>query len=312
MINPDKHRFILTLLTASDLLASRGRSEGWSWLVRASTIADNSDAWRDLSHDAMKAFAGRLTRPNDLEGEVAALVAKGVGIVLSTEPQYSRFLRSTLQERAPLFLYYRGNPTLFAEPSIGFCGSRHASERGIAVCKDVVEQLAERQITVTAGYAAGVDQVAHKTALQGGGKTIAVLPEGILNFSVRQVLAEAWDWRRALVVSEFLPNARWAVGKAMQRNRTIIGLSQALVVVEARSSGGTFEAGREAISLNHPLFATMYSDDLSAQGNTILLENGAIPIKKNRETGRARIDGVIEAFSSDPPRNSESQSSLLP
>jgi DNA processing protein len=163
------------------------------------------------------------------------------------------------------------------------------------VCRDIVEQLVSSKITIVAGYAAGVDQTAHYTALKTGGETVAVLAEGILNFSIRHSLLEEWDWTRSLVVSQFLPQARWAVGKAMQRNRTIIGLGRALVVIEAKESGGTFEAGQSALALKKPLFAPAYeSIESTAPGNQILISRGAKPIMKSRTVGRAKLEPLLD------------------
>jgi DNA processing protein len=263
---------------------------------------DSSErAWRELTAELVHSHSPSDAVHNPfsdetLERELDELASKDIDVVTCLESRYPQALKRLLGDRSPPFLYFRGNESLFRGESIGFCGSRHASELAIGVCQDIVQQLSERQFIVTAGYAAGVDQAAHKAALQANGKTIAVLAEGILNFSVRTVLASVWDWERALVVSEFLPHARWAVGKAMQRNRTIIGLSRALVVIEARSTGGTFEAGKDALLLNHPLFAPIYGDEKIAEGNRILLARGALPIKRNRETGRARLEPVMAAL----------------
>jgi DNA processing protein len=164
-----------------------------------------------------------------------------------------------------------------------------------------VQQLCDKNVVIVAGYAAGVDQAAHRAALRSGGETIAVLAEGILNFSVRTSLAGDWDWNRSLVVSQYLPNARWAIAKAMQRNRTIIGLSRALVVIEARLTGGTYEAGQSALALQMPLFAPIYeSIEATAPGNQVLISRGAVPIMKSKSTGRAKVTKLVQlALSSD-------------
>ncbi len=76
----------------------------------------------------------------------------------------------------------------------------------------------------------------------------------------------------------------------MQRNWTIWGLSGALVVIEARKSGGTFEAGKLALRLKLPLFVVEYAEpEASATGNLYFLKHGAHALRRNIETGRADL-----------------------
>jgi DNA processing protein len=107
------------------------------------------------------------------------------------------------------------------------------------------------------GGAKGVDIAAHKTALTHGGTTTVVLAEGILQYRMRHELRDIFDPARTLVVSEFFPEDPWIAGRAMQRNRTICALSRALVLIEARTTGGTFAAGEAALAMGVPLFTPL-------------------------------------------------------
>ena len=296
----DKLRPILTLLSSSDATSRRSRDDVIRWLERIESSSASRRGLVELLGGMTDEFGaeGKLVSPDLLqlvESQLDQLEKLSVGVITILDRDYPEYLKKTLGNKAPLFLFWRGNPALFRGVTVGFCGSRHASGKGLEVCEDIVQQLVAREITIAAGYAAGVDQIAHLTALRARGKTIAVLAEGILNFSIRQILATEWDWSRALVISEFLPQTRWTIARAMQRNRTIVGLSRALVVIEARESGGTFEAGKEALGLRHPLFAPTYEGAHGiAQGNQQLIERGAIPIMKSRATGRAKIWALLE------------------
>lgn len=75
------------------------------------------------------------------------------------------------------------------------------------------------------------------------------MPEGINNFKIKQELKDILDWTRILVISKSFPSEKWMAGRAMQRNNTIIGLSDIMIVVEAGETGGSFEAGLKTISL---------------------------------------------------------------
>jgi DNA processing protein len=104
---------------------------------------------------------------------------------------------------------------------------------------------------VVSGYAKGVDTASHLAALDAGGTTIAVLAEGLDHFRLkkayRELLSADSVERKMLILSQFPPAQRWSAGAAMTRNQVIVGLSQALVVVEAGETGGTLKAGETAL-----------------------------------------------------------------
>jgi DNA processing protein len=134
-------------------------------------------------------------------------------------------------------------------------------------------------LLVVSGNAAGVDETAHRAALDADGHTALVLPEGILRFRPRSSIGEMLAGDNAVIVSEFSPKLPWSVQNAMQRNRTICGLVHALIVIEAGTSGGTWEAGQAALSLGVPLFVLDYADPApSGKGNPLLLRKGGRPL----------------------------------
>lgn len=204
-----------------------------------------------------------------------------------------------LQSNCPPILSCIGNVELLNSKMVGFCGSRKASKKGIEVAKDIAQQIASKDIVIVSGYASGIDQETHYWALKEGGSTILVLPEGIQNFSIKKRIKEVWDWEKVLVVSEFNPNAIWSVNRAMQRNTTIIGLSNIMVLIEAKTKGGSIDAGYKTLQMNKPLFAPVYSGiPEEASGNQLLLTKGALPLMKKRETGQANLDKMLGLINS--------------
>jgi len=203
-----------------------------------------------------------------------------------------------LKSNCPPILSCLGNRELLKEKKVGFCGSRKASDKGIEVAKDVSQQVSHHGIVVVSGYASGIDQETHYWALKEGGATILVLPEGITNFTIKKHLKEVWDWNRILVISEFNPNAIWSVNRAMERNTTIVALSNVMFLIEARVTGGSIDAGYKTLQMNKPLFAPVYNGmPEEASGNQLLLTKGALALMKKRETDRANLDKMMELMS---------------
>lgn len=211
------------------------------------------------------------------------------------DQSYPVKLKSLLKLNTPPVLSMIGNINLLSNRTVGFSGSRKVSEKGIAITKDCVDQLSqEKSLSIVSGYAQGVDKEAHYTALASGGSTIIVLPNGISSFNVRQELKDVWDWDRVLVISEYLPKDKWSVSRAMNRNNTIIGLSDIMVVVEAGLTGGSLDAGLRTLEDSKPLYVPLYSDyPESALGNKVLLERGAKCIRRSRQSNRANVMALL-------------------
>ena len=219
-----------------------------------------------------------------------SLSDSNVKFISMLEDMYPRELEKGLSFRTPPVLTYKGNLDLLSMKKIAFSGSRKVSKKGLEITGDIIEQLSDSNICIVSGYAAGVDSVAHSSAFKNNIPTIIVLPEGINGFRIRREFISDWNWNRTLVISEFLPNAKWTVGRAMQRNKTLIGLSDISIVIEAGVNGGSFNAGMTTLEQGKYLFVPQYSiPPKSALGNNILINRGAFPLRKSRLTNRVNL-----------------------
>ena len=187
---------------------------------------------------------------------------------------------------------------MLKKKKIAFSGSRKASEKGLWITRDCVKQLAtDKDVCIVSGYAAGIDITAHYSALNDGLSTIIVLPEGISHFAIHKELLPVWDLDRVLVISEFFPNDKWLEGRAMQRNKTIIGLCDAIVVVEAGEKGGSLDAGKQTLQLGKKLFVPRYAQPpVSALGNAQLLQGGAQPLAMSPSTRQTNLVELWKAI----------------
>ena len=270
-----------------------------------------------FAHSGGEALADRsFLRESLTDAQIAALPAcrekmerqwdelsiKGIHALSITDAAYPAGLRAILGDDAPVVLLCQGNLALLQSVGIGFSGSREATDKGIATARETARLLAEQGVNVVSGYAAGVDRNAHCAALRAGGTTTVVLAEGILRFRVNSEIREYWDSTRTLVVSEFGANLPWSVSHAMTRNRTICGLARAMVLIEARATGGSIQAGRDCLRLGLPLFAAVYEGmPESAVGNEQLLESGGRRLMKSRTTGLPNVAPILLALESETP-----------
>jgi DNA processing protein len=234
------------------------------------------------------------------------------------DPEYPSSVSVVFAPKQPPTLYFSGNLALLSQMGVGVCGSRKSSDKGIETVRDCADQIARQGGPVVSGNAAGIDVAAHRAALEAGGNTILVLPEGIHHFRVRKDLRDVWDWNRVLVVSQFEPDAPWSVFRAMDRNRLIIALSRAMIVVEAGESGGTVSAGLSTLKAGKPLYVAVYENmPDQAPGNEKLLQLGGKRVFKGRLSGRAKMGDLLSDISapsvapSAPPAEEDRQLALI-
>ena len=184
-------------------------------------------------------------------------------------PDYPDALRAT--KAAPPVLWHRGDARLLRRRAVGLCGSRDASAEGLRVAAEFGTQAAEADTVLVTGMARGVDREAMRAALNTGGAAIGVLAEGWERWTARWLEPAITDGR-LLVLSEFRPSALWRVGQAMQRNGTIVLLSEAMSLIEAGERGGTLDAGRRALRLRRPL--RVLETGTWTTGNELLVREG--------------------------------------
>lgn len=205
------------------------------------------------------------------------LYQNGYLLLTRSDSKYPVQLSKQLADKAPALLYVRGLTDHLEKPGIAFSGSRRSSEQGLSYTAILARQAVKQGLTVISGHAPGVDVIAHHAALENGGITILVIPQGALTFSLRPELRSLYESspHNTVVVSEFPPQMPWSAQNAMVRNQLILGLARALLIIEAGEMGGTFSAGQSALKLGIPAYALDYPDPPpSAAGNRKLLEQG--------------------------------------
>jgi len=197
------------------------------------------------------------------------LLDQGVLVYTLEDGDYPEMLRRITPPPPVVYLYGKFLPE--DARSVAIIGRRKASEESLRTARRFGKAFAEKGVTVVSGYAEGVDSEAHLGALEGGGRTILVLPYGIGHMQLREGLDSADQVKaQGAILSEYYPTVPWSAGAAMMRNRLIVGLSKAVLVIEAGEGGGTMACAREALQVKVPLFVLHGLGD----GNNRLIAEG--------------------------------------
>ncbi|MBE6162184.1 MAG: DNA-protecting protein DprA [Streptococcus equinus] len=155
----------------------------------------------------------------------------------------------------PVLLFYQGNVDLLKHPKMAVVGARTASQIGTKSVQKIVSELGN-QFVIVSGLARGIDTSAHISALKNGGATIAVIGCGLdVHYPKENKLLQEYLGKNHLILSEY------AVGEAPlkfhfpERNRIIAGLSQGVIVAEAKMRSGSLITCERALEEGRDVFA---------------------------------------------------------
>ncbi len=165
-------------------------------------------------------------------------------------------LNEVERKHAPRALYFAGDISLCRNGArVSVIGTREVSPVGLKRTQDLVRMLVERGAIVVSGLARGVDTCAHRTAIEAGGRTIAVVGTPLDHFYPREnEELQRKIMTEHLAISQFPPGSPAERKNFAIRNRTMALVSHATVIVEAGEGSGTLHQGWEALRLGRPLF----------------------------------------------------------
>ena len=227
-----------------------------------------------------------------VQKEVKKLKCKSVTIM---DGEYPEYLKEVC--KPPFVLFYYGDISLLKDRDkhISVIGARECSEYGVNATKKIVKDLANEYVIVS-GLAKGIDRVAHETAINNGGKTIAVLGCGIdkcypeENKDIYKIIKE-----NHLLISEYPGKALVSSSQFPLRNRIVAHLSKCLVVTEAKMRSGTsitvkfaLCGGVDVCCVPYPVFEESLCNALIKEG-AALVENGNDVIDEINTRARKNI-----------------------
>jgi len=211
------------------------------------------------------------------ETEFESVKEIGGDVLILDDGSYPALLRQI--DDPPPVLYVRGNwQACFDQPCVGVIGSRNCSTYGQNASEMLARDLASRGLTIVSGLARGIDTAAHKGAIRGQGRTIAVVGTGIDGVYPKENkrLVDEIINSDGCVVSQFPLGTPPIPENFPYRNRIISGLSLGVLIVEASERSGSLITARLAMEQNREVMAVPGNiTSGNSFGTNYLIKSGA-------------------------------------
>ncbi len=189
---------------------------------------------------------------NQVNDFLVCLKQHEIGVIPIVSDQYPNWLADTPQP--PWLLYTKGNQELLKQPAVAMVGGRAATAVGLRMAKLFADTVSKNGCAVISGLAKGIDTAVHQGAIS---KTISVFAGGLDDVypNCNKALANNILKHDGLWISEHPPATKLNRGLFTRRNRIVVGLSRAVVVIEAAAKSGSLVSAQYAIDYGRELFA---------------------------------------------------------
>lgn len=229
---------------------------------------------------------------------LGGLAKKKMALVLREDAQYPPLLRQIAHP--PHLLYIYGETDLTDRFPVAVVGTRRASAYGLTHTREIAAELAQTGVCVVSGLALGIDAAAHTGALDGGGRTVAVLGSALdkpypqeNDPLMRRILESGGS-----VVSEYAPGTPPSRYSFLQRNRIIAGMCLGTLVTEGPRRSGALNTATRTLENGREVFALPGNvDSPGAQLPNMLISEGARLV-----TGAADILSALVIEPKDAPK----------
>ena len=210
----------------------------------------------------------------DPEAEMAKLEHFGVQVITCNDKTYPRRLKEIYD--FPPLLYMKGELKPEDDWCLAVVGTRRATIYGKQITEEITSDLARSKITIVSGLARGIDTIAHRSALEVGGRTIAVFASGLDIVYPAENARLAQDiMAKGALLSEYPLGTRPRAENFPRRNRILSGLSLGVLVTEGGEDSGAMITAADAIEQNREVFAVPGSIlSPSSRGTNQLIQKG--------------------------------------
>lgn len=234
-------------------------------------------------------MVGNAYRDKALQASEEKLVNQGVNII---QPN-SNLFPSALKGRTASSLYVKGNDALLKQPILTILSSLKPDEREIKVALSCLELVARPGLSIMVGYGHLLDRPIIRKALELGADVIIALPEGLLNFGIRNDIKDVWDDYRVVVLTLSAPNQRWNPQAASRAKELSMAFATAALITDCNPQWLSRFVERKEIHI--PFFYINYDRSCA---ESLELSNGfnAKPIGENTQINASDVTPLLEAL----------------
>ena len=265
-----------------------------------------------LTPETIESIANRELQER-AEQEIERVRKLGGDVLVLDDGVYPTLLRETYDP--PVTLYVKGAWSECLEnPCVAVVGSRRCSTYGQNAALMLARELAQRGITIISGLARGIDAAAHRGALEGGGKTVAVMGTGLDQFYPRDhgKLGLEILHQGGALVTQFPLGTPPVSENFPYRNRVISGLSLGVVVVEAAENSGSLITARLAMEQNREVFAVPGNiTSRNSFGTNYLIKGAGAKLVQHWQDVASELPAEIAAQLLPPPSKKKKKGELV-
>ncbi len=239
----------------------------------------------ELIEDGIKeTYANKITNniyKKNIDKYLEYMNKNNIKIITINDKDYPDKLKVTYDP--PIVLYVKGNKNILNEKAMAIVGCRLCTKYGENIAKKLAYNLSLNNINVISGLAKGIDSFAHRGSLIGKGKTIGVVGCGLDRVypEENRTLFNEIIKNCGVIISEYTIGTKPLAKNFPRRNRIISGLSNGLIVVEAREKSGTLITVDFALEQGKTIYAIPGNiDNPNAYGTNELIKQGAKIVTK--------------------------------
>ena len=291
----------------------------WVWLTRAYGPA-NPAKWNAVSqYGSPKELFMRVCNPDNYYNnipefkKIASLSlrhaeeiievcnANGIKICCYDDADYPEILKEIYNP--PSVLFFKGDISCLKDKlAIACVGTKSPSVYSVKVSSRIISDLVENNVVIVSGFAKGLDSLSNKVSLAKGGKTVAILPCGILHdFNPDDAETRQSIELNGAVISEFLPLEGPTASNYRARNRVLSGITHGTLILQAGARSGSLSTASYAISQGRELFCLppheLYNSEYS--GVEQLIRDGAYCVFNSTDI----LEQYFSSFTSIPEYN---------
>lgn len=253
-----------------------------------------------ISNEESERIISLLNKAGQLSFELEKLANKGINIITRADEEYPKVLRERLKEKCPPVIYYCGDLEILENKFIGVVGSRDIDFEGIDFTKSISSKIVKEGYALVSGGAKGVDSIGQDEVLNKGGKVVSFVADSMISKIMKKEIRESIAKGNLLLMSSVIPNARFTVYSAMERNKYIYGLSEMTTVVASDyNKGGTWAGAIENLKYNWVPVLVRNMGNVP-KGNLEIIKKGGIASGDNFE-----VNFLKDYITTEPSENRE-------